>query len=278
MAPKKRQNKRGKRQRRQRKKRPRKTAAVTKKKVKKMIDVALDRRIEDKYLLESAYTALRAGDADNDATNFCYLQEITPGFSAGTAVNARIGEKVFWKGFKLMMRMRPIQYENGAAVSVSNSTNVVPITDSVKVWIISAPRDVTIAPSDLLVKFRRQGQWKQDVITTRKDDFPELKYVRKITKKPIKLRRKFRTISGYPVTGAGVDRAFLFSVPQMVYRDLFVPIKKKILLDNASGYPLKSKYYMFIQYGIGAWRTGYDTNTATMPEIDFRTCHIYEDA
>lgn len=243
--------------------------------VKKIVESKLDNFVEDKYQIESTYTALRAGSADDDALNKCYLKEITPGFALGTGPNNRVGNKVRVKFLGMQLRMKPHQKAATVTAGATNTTDPFPSTEKVKFWIIRTPANVQVDPDDLLTKYRRYGLWPQEVV----QDVPSQQ-----TKPSVKTLYKFNMSPRYRMlssqTNTDINSVMtVYSIPQWSLKDIVVPFNKQILLNATTSNPIHHRYFLYIQYQSyfqddlpGNWQD------VEMPLVDIRTRWVYEDA
>lgn len=262
-----------------RKKRARaKVSKNLKKQLNKLILKKLDDAQEDKYMIPDAYTSLRPGDTDDNASHFGYLQAITPSFPRGTSVSERIGDRVRVKFMSLIMTLCGHNYSGGVATNTSNTLNLVPFANPVKIHVFRCRQGVVPTVPLLEGKYRRQGLWPQDLI--QEVDEQHIKQsIQKLstTTCVLKYKQMFGNIEDNS-TGTPVVECTLYSIPQYSYKEIHIPVNEKWEINEANNEPMKWGYYLFIDYGYQNWRRPYDTTHLAMPNVDFRLRVVFEDA
>ena len=252
--------------------------------VKKMIDKALDNRIEDKFRLDSSFNTVLGAWSNLDRG---VVADVTPTISVGTGAHERIGDKIYLKGAKLQFRYLPC--ERNVVLDVDQISNSIVMSQSpvpqfppMRVYLYSIVEKVhsqlsaTELRAALDAKYTPPGLWRQDMAQdTAQDTVKAIRTLKKFTM-PTKYNILTTSVVGDPAVGTP-DRIQVIASPKMETFSCYLPIKKKLEISNVDNMPTMQRF--------GIYYTDYSHWTATSVMVqdepnmlDIRKCWIYEDA
>ena len=257
--------------------------------VKKMIDIALDRRIEDKYKLDSEFSMNQAPSTWDSSTESCLIN-ITPTIIEGADVNQRIGKKVTLKNFRCQIRYRPYSsmHVNPTDDVTTNdftfSQNPYPQLPSGTAFFVSLPRETWNSTSStdlrkaMAIKFKEPGVYTQDLLDS--DGQKIVKAVKFHSK--VSLRRRYRTDITFrqPYTdsvGSTIPQAaVIISSAQNTDAVIKSKLMKKELFETNE--PARKVYLIYFQFGSKWYDQDYQVSLSRPQMLQTRVLWTYEDA
>ena len=273
-----------------------------------MINIALDRRVEDKYVYKPQQFLSLTGQQTPtytdvhqtwDALNNMALFEICPVVTQGPDVGQRNGLKAFFKYCRLELRFRPEircydheitenQDADGAMLTQNPRPNYPPMRG----YIIET--DATTADTDeadilghLAAKYKEPGRWRQDFM---EDDEKKGKFRYKCIDKfmiPVKYQHTKELMIPYETMhatqNATIVRYQSHGLRTTVNR--LIPIKRKLEFDDNSEF-MSRRYFVFIdarnhRLSSDPWFTPMPTPEIPARHEDglsYRAMWVYEDA
>lgn len=255
--------------------------------VKKMIDRALDVRIEDKFLLDSSFNDIH--NTSWDSTSQSYLMNYTPTIMEGTGPSARVGKKIHLKQFRLQLRFLPSGYQQSGTTEQSNGfynqgVNPYIVQPPLECFFCSIPRDLweNTSSSDLrqvlAVKFRADGTYRQDFINdVGQHGVKGIKLISKISLKP-----KYRTQAVYrdeytDLLGNTYPQSLVIeNFPQYCNGVIKAKIDRTALLE--SNQPAKLIYFLYARQASKWLDTTFDHGIHQATNLSSRTLWTYEDS
>lgn len=295
----------GKRYRRKRRQKRGKRKPFTKAQTaatKKIVSRALDRAIEDKFLLDSNFSQHQV---NWNLTQKSCLINVTPAIARGDSRANRNGDKVMLKYLRSFIRILPPANSrveqaapNGAPSTVENWNVHHP---PYRVILLKMNREMygKLTQDELLQvlnsRYLPRGMCRQDV-----QQDPGKKGLVGITKLGefyMKSRYKQLWSTALPVdstgviaapggsgtnttTGTGVVHYQWTAVPQFSYRNyLSNKMRQKVVIDNQFDEPVKYQYFYFVQCQDMFLDATYDVTVELAPQaIDVRNLWVFEDA
>lgn len=249
--------------------------------VKNIVKTVLDKRIEDKYLIDGGYIQL------NNSYNVMHntiLKELTPTINTGSAHNERIGDKVLMKSLTVQVRLRPrfhFQPLNSSQGQAQLATALIPQVPDCKVYLFKIARDMI--PTDpqlqtqflnnlqsyLKVKFKQDGVFDQEL---QRDDgqkvIKSVVQIGKVTKLPVRFQ-----VAALPSYAQNVDGQVICS-PKYAHKYCYARMNKKLTfaLNNQ---PIQHKYFLYAQFD-NAWRNNVFDPPQQPDDFSIRVRWLYE--
>lgn len=273
---------------RKKNRRVRKPSKALAKTIGKIVDKKLDLKIEDKYKLDSVFSADHSASTWDSSTESC-LMNITPTIIEGADVNQRIGKKVTLKHLRVQIRFRPYSNmhvnptENVTSGDFIFGTNPFVQLPPCAAFVVSLPRETWNSTSStdlrkaLAVKYKEPGVYRQDLEDS--DGQKIVKALRSVSQ--CKISRKYRVYTTFrePYTSTGIDypqAAVTMSCAQNTNSVIKAKLMKKILFETNE--PAQLVYLLYIQCGSKWHDSNYNGSLHRPQNLQTRILWTYEDA
>ena len=247
--------------------------------MKAIVHKQLDLAIEDKFLLDAAYTAAHANYSPVTRT---LLREITPTITQGDQVDQRQGNKVKMKRMTMQIRMKMNAYNHIRTVGTVpwvSAENIFRDTGNVRVFVIRVVAELGTAVLPVVIegamasKYNLPGSFRQDyALSGGKSVMPGISVIGRTT-----LKKKWRTaICPVNDTGATPMQTHILNVPQYDHTYLNCKLDDEFTYTLGNN-PIKHKYYVYAQF-YDNWRNAVWDVPIAPAIFDIRNIWIYEDA
>lgn len=268
-----------------RKKKPALTKKETKQ-VTKMINRALDIRVEDKYLLDSVFSDIAAPAWDANTESI--LSNYTPVIVEGADAGQRIGKKVTLKNLRIQIKYLPYSRHFSTPIEGDNSETAYALNPfqqlpPVEVFFISVPRQLyaDVSGAEIrqacAVKFREPGVYRQDFYdNTGQRLVKSIKFIAKT-----RLSRKYRTLAvprgAYTSVGISYPQAAtIVNAAQFDNTVLKAKLGRKVLFETNS--PAREVFLLYAHFGSKWHDPGYNGPITRPQKFETRVLWTYEDA
>ena len=243
-----------------------------------MINVALDRRIEDKFILEANFVDHLAS---YDVASKTLMYETNPHINQGTTGSSRIGDKVMMKLLRIQIRYRPgrtsLLIPTGPGWAPPSCP--FPQYPTVKVFLISIDADTAALGQPTLrnaaaIKFREDGKYRQDV----QQEVLQTVYksMRLVAKATMKVNYRSASFIHPKYDAVSNSAVRIVKEPLVSYCVLKATLKEK-LLYNIGNVPARKRYFIYVQFS-NKWHDPVYNPIAAPGQFDQRALWVYEDA